>query len=282
MLCIKEAGNGMLFISQPTRSAKDGLETIEQPWIKKTMQETQERIREQLKNRTCYLASVYCNVVCLFMASSASLPLRAISTVNFLDPDNDVVNAIKLGLFLSGACREECLSVIEQNTGHVNKVETYLENLDFKPREVKSRFPTQNEEIQTSFGKLLSENNTQGDSTSTALIRYRDEELVSSNSSSVVTLDQLEITLTVTNISEEDDEYDNSTSDESKCRASSILSSSFFSDEKVVEAAESRLARAEMRISRRQQARMKQTEVRTTKRRKISHTDHLTTKKEPI
>jgi hypothetical protein len=100
------ATRGKVFVSQSIRPYPDGLEMLERLRIKATLRSMAARVRERTKaGVTGYLASVYSNVVCLTMLKDENTHM--INVVNLLDPDNDVANAVKLGLFLSGACREE-------------------------------------------------------------------------------------------------------------------------------------------------------------------------------
>lgn len=79
-------------------------------WVQKVMEETRQRVTSMTFGKTCYLVFVFSNVVCLSLISPRSDQLRSINVIDFLRPENDVSNGVKLGLFLSGACRHESLN----------------------------------------------------------------------------------------------------------------------------------------------------------------------------
>lgn len=95
---------GKVFITQPIRTGN--VETLEKVWVRGTLKDMAARVHELISNGTTgYMISVYSNVVCLAMLTGEDT--HVINVINFLEPNNDVANAIKLGLFLNGSCREE-------------------------------------------------------------------------------------------------------------------------------------------------------------------------------
>lgn len=95
---------GKVFITQPIRT--ENLKTLEKVWVRGTLKGMAARVHELISNGTTgYMISVYSNVVCLAMLMGEDT--HVINVINFLEPNNDVANAIKLGLFLNGSCREE-------------------------------------------------------------------------------------------------------------------------------------------------------------------------------
>lgn len=270
--CSRENGGGMLFIVQPNRTfKKDGAAEIGQPWIEKMMKLNRKTARMKANGKTCYMVSVFGNVVCLSMISDASSSVsRAASIINFLESGNDVVNGVKLGLFLSGACREESLSTDNYAKSLCKKEEIKPEQcFGFFSGESSSHKNTKEESLNMSCSPDPHQNNINpADSTFAGFTEDRDRAEVD-NGSSVITLDQLDIIGVVNNISDDSEEYDEvSPSLDEKRRVTSIAS--FFSDPKVIE---SRLARARERLARREEAREEQVRLRNNrrgKRRKIS------------
>lgn len=121
----------MLFITRPARSSgKAGAAEMGPAWISKIAEETKRRITKMVEGKTTYLISAFGNVVCLSMISQKSNCSRTVNVINFLEAKNDVSNGVKLGLFVSGACREECLA--ECDPVHV-KTEPGLPELSLVP-----------------------------------------------------------------------------------------------------------------------------------------------------
>lgn len=281
-ICIQEDGNGLLIISQPVRSlGADGLGQMGQRWIQEIMQETEKRARVIAHGKTCYLASVYGNVIALSIISGVPpLCARTVSIVNLLDCNDDVFNGIKLGLFLSGACREECLTVIEKLS---NIVENHCGSLLLC---VDSDFPITSPGSGKGNTRVETLNTKSGDpdlnysADSNAVfsqydVKDQDEEAQkeaeeAESSTSVVILDLLEITGVVKSVSKYEQKYETKGWPVvSRPRPASVLGPS--SDSKSLDDMQARLSRIRERKSRRNEARAEQYQKRHCKRRKVSH-----------
>lgn len=249
-----------------------------QRWIQEIMQETEKRARVIANGKTCYLASVYGNVIALSMISGVP-PLRArtVSIVNLLDCNDDVVNGIKLGLFLSGACREECLTVIEK----LSNVEQ-CGSLSC----VNSDFPTSPGSVKGNT-RVVETLNTKGDdpdlnysADSNAVFSQCDvndqdegtqkEAEGAERSKRVVMLDLLKITGVVNSVSNYEKKYDTiGRSIVSRPRPASVLGSS--DDSKSPNDMQARLSKTREGKSGRKEASAEQYQKRHCKRRKVSH-----------
>jgi len=148
------AMRGKVFVSQSIRPYPDGLEMLETLRIKSTLRSMAARVRERTEDGvTSYLVSVYSNVVCLTMLKDENTHM--INIVNLLDPANDVANAMKLGLFLSGACREErkgryddatmVLPLLPKREATSDASSCALMSLTSKEDEVSSKHPARSE-----------------------------------------------------------------------------------------------------------------------------------------